>query len=57
VGFTGALANGSPIGSFPQVDQINMVSNGGALEASTSALSAAENFTITDVPVTHHRRR
>jgi hypothetical protein len=43
--FTGATANGQPIGSFSP-DQINMAS-GSTTKATTSALSGNENFSVT----------
>ncbi|PWI42787.1 G1 family glutamic endopeptidase [Streptomyces sp. ICBB 8177] len=43
--FTGATANGQPIGNF-NPDQINMGS-GSTTKASTSALSGGENFSVT----------
>ncbi|MDI5961773.1 G1 family endopeptidase [Streptomyces sp. SL13] len=43
--FTGATANGEPIGDFDP-DQINMAS-GSTTKATTSALSGGENFSVT----------
>jgi hypothetical protein len=47
VDFTGATANGSPIGSTSPT-QINLVSNGGVTEATTSSLdSSGADFSVT----------
>ena len=47
VNFTGATANGTAIGSSSP-HQINLVSNGGVTEATTSGLdSSGENFSVT----------
>jgi hypothetical protein len=46
--FTGAEANGAPIGSSSgSTTELTMVSGAGALEATPSALNAAEDFSVT----------
>ncbi len=47
VGFTGATANGAPLGSSANLSELTMVSGAGVTEATPSALTGGNAFSVT----------